>query len=166
MKKDPIGYRKNVGVILMRPDGLILMAERLDKAGAWQLPQGGVDRGEDLESAMWRELEEELGLSPPQSLCEVLGRGPEVCYDFPPDFKGGITKRFAGQAQTLFLLRFNGSDADIDLTADKHPEFRAISWRRPEEAVSLLWEVKRPVLEATIAALSAHFAPATRNHRN
>ncbi len=146
-------YRRNVGAILQREDGLVLMAERVDQPGAWQLPQGGVDGDEPLVDALWRELGEELGLRDPRGTCELLGQGPEVCYDFPEGMTSKIARRYAGQAQTLFLLRFRGVDADMDLSADAHPEFRAIRWVEVEEMVSMTWPIKRAVVEATVEAL-------------
>lgn len=149
-------YRKNVGALLRRSDGLILMAERLREPGAWQFPQGGVDDGEGLEDALWRELEEELGLSPARELCRLVGHGPEVTYDFPAGSAFKLARKYKGQAQTLFLLDFLGTDADFDLAASDHPEFGAVRWVHPQDALHLLWEPKRPSLEATLKALAAH----------
>ena len=150
-------YRKNVGAILRRSDGKLLMCERIDQPGAWQFPQGGVDEGESLEHALWRELAEELGLAPPQQFCSLVAQGPAVCYDFPADSRARIARRFKGQEQTLFLLDFRGSDDDIHLDADDHPEFRAFRWVTPTEAAELTWEVKRPILDRTLEVLSEHF---------
>lgn len=152
-KKRAGRYRKNVGMVLLREDGRILIAERLQGPSAWQFPQGGVDKGESLEEAMWRELSEELGLIPPQETCAILGVGPEVRYDFPPDLNTPIARKYAGQAQTLFVLRFNGADADIDLEAYSEPEFRAVEWVSAEEALRRCWHIKRGVLERTLEAL-------------
>lgn len=151
-------FRPNVGAVIRRDDGRILVAERIDRPGAWQFPQGGVDPGESLEAAMWREVGEELGLSPPQDSCRLLAVAPPVRYHFPPGVGGKLAKRFAGQEQTLFLLAFTGSDADFRLDAHPHPEFRAVRWVWPEEALELIWEVKRPVFRAMLDAMPEAFA--------
>jgi putative (di)nucleoside polyphosphate hydrolase len=151
-------YRANVGAVIRRDDGRILMAERIDRPGAWQFPQGGVEPGESLEAAMWRELGEELGLSPPQHTCRLVAAAPAVRYSFPPGERGHLAKRYAGQEQTLFLLAFTGRDADFRLDAHPHPEFRAIRWVWPEEALELIWEVKRPVFQAMLHQMPEAFA--------
>jgi putative (di)nucleoside polyphosphate hydrolase len=150
---DPRSFRPNVGAILRRPDGRILMCERIGQPGAWQFPQGGVERREDRLEALWREIEEELGLVPAQDFCVVAGVGPEVCYEFPPGVREKIARKYRGQAQVLYLLDYSGSDSDFDLERDEHPEFQAVRWVTVEESVALMWEMKRPVLEATIEAL-------------
>ena len=101
--------------------------------------------------ALVRELREELGVR--RRLCEVLGRGPEVLYDFPVGSRGSLAHQYAGQAQTLFLLRYLGQDSDIRLDAHHKPEFRAVRWVSEAEALALLWEPKRKVLEATLFSL-------------
>lgn len=146
-------YRPNVGAILRRGDGMILMAERIGHPGSWQLPQGGVDPGETQQEALWRELGEELGLRNPQALCTLVGEGPAVRYDFPRSVHAHIGDAYAGQEQTLFLLDFVGCDTDFDLGADPHPEFSNFQWVSAAAAVAMIWEVKRPVLEASFAAL-------------
>lgn len=146
-------YRRNVGAILRRPDGLILMCERAQSPNAWQFPQGGVKRKEDRLEALWREIEEELGLVPAQDFCTVVGPGPEVSYDFPPGARERIAQRYRGQTQVLYLLDFHGSDDDFDLDYDDHPEFCDLRWVTVQEAIDLIWEMKRPVLEQTADAL-------------
>ncbi|MBH23824.1 MAG: RNA pyrophosphohydrolase [Myxococcales bacterium] len=155
-RRDDLPFRTNVGAILRRDDGLILMAERIHMRDTWQFPQGGVDKGEDLETAMWRELEEELGLSPPQDTCAIIAQGPAVRYVYPPELDIPIARRYAGQEQTLFLLRYTGGDDDFDLDFHRKPEFRAVRWLSPEAAVDLMWDIKRPVLVETLKALSEH----------
>ncbi|MEO1273643.1 MAG: RNA pyrophosphohydrolase [Myxococcota bacterium] len=153
---NPLPFRLNVGAILRRSDGRLLMAERIDMLNTWQLPQGGVDAGEDLETAMWRELEEELGLSPPQDTCHIIAQGPSVRYTYPPELDIPIARRFAGQDQTLFLLGFTGTDDNFDLNHHHKPEFRTIRWVTPDEAIALMWAIKRPVLVETLNVLADH----------
>ncbi len=154
---DPRPYRPNVGAILKREDGALLMCERLHKPGVWQFPQGGVDKGEKHKAAMWREISEELGLPKPKKLCTLLGHGPPVPYDFPTDMRAKIARKYKGQIQTLYVLAYHGTDHDFRLDADKHPEFSAIQWVSPNKAFELLWEVKHPILRATLQALPEHF---------
>jgi putative (di)nucleoside polyphosphate hydrolase len=151
-------YRPNVGAMLRRSDGLILIAERINMPGQWQFPQGGVDKGESLEEALWREVEEELGLCPMRDYCTILGQGPGVRYDFPPELKTRITKKYSGQDQTLFVLGFEGKDSDFVLDHHHKPEFQAIRWVTPREAIDAMWAIKRPILEQTIAALPEIFS--------
>ena len=147
-------YRKNVGGLLRNADGLYLLCERVDLDGVWQLPQGGVDAGESLEDALWRELEEELGLPDPRSLCTLAGIGPEVRYHFPSDFQAPIAKAYAGQDQTIFLLDYYGGPSEIRVTEVDEPEFQSTRWVSLRDALRLTWHLKRPVLEATIQSLS------------
>lgn len=135
-----IRYRPNVALILQRADGRILIGERLDVAGAWQFPQGGVDAGESIEQALAREMWEELCLKPSDYRVVNL-RGP---YRY--EFEGGRLKHgFGGQEQTYFLAEFIGNEAQI-LADPETPEFSNIRWIRPAE-FCLDWVpgFKRPV---------------------
>ncbi len=143
-------YRINAGAILHRENGRILMGERSDTRGAWQFPQGGVEAGESREQAMWRELSEELGLRRPRRLCDLVAVGPEVRYDFPDDVDWPLARRYAGQQQTLFLLEYHGTDADIDIHAHKEREFCQFRWVDFREAHDLLRPKKRIVLTRSI----------------
>ena len=125
-------YRPNVGAALFNRDGLILVARRADlratgtSAGTWQLPQGGIDAGEDPRAAVLRELREEIGTD----RAEILAEHPDwLSYDLPPHLIGrALGGRYRGQRQRWFALRFVGSDADIRLDLDPHPEFDAWRW--------------------------------------
>lgn len=135
-------FRPNVAGILERPeDGRILIAERVDVAGAWQFPQGGVDEGEDLETAIVREMEEEIGLK--ASDYEVVEQRGGYRYTFPEErMKRG---KYQGQEQTYFRCRFLGDESAISL--DHHnQEFSSYRWILPEE-FDLAWlpEFKRKV---------------------
>ena len=157
-------YRDNVGAVLLNADGLVLVARRADMpnaegaAGGWQLPQGGVDPGEDLRRAVIRELAEEIGTD----RAEIIAEHPEwLTYDFPPELAAGgfrIARRYRGQRQRWFALRFTGSDADIRLDADPHPEFDAWRWARLEELPALAVPFKR----AIYAELARAFAGLAR----
>jgi putative (di)nucleoside polyphosphate hydrolase len=125
-------YRPNVGAVLFNRDGLVFVARRADMpnaegpAGGWQLPQGGIDDGEDPGVAIFRELEEEIGTNK----AEVIGEHPDwLTYDLPPDLLGIAWRgRFRGQRQRWFAMRFTGEDSDIRLDLDPHPEFDAWKW--------------------------------------
>jgi putative (di)nucleoside polyphosphate hydrolase len=152
-------YRDNVGAVLFNAQGLVLVARRADMpnsegaAGGWQLPQGGVDPGEDLRVAVLRELAEEVGTD----RAEIIAEHPDwLSYDFPPELSGmRIAQRYRGQRQRWFALRFTGADADIRLDADPHPEFDAWRWARLDELPALAVHFKR----AIYAELARAFAP-------
>lgn len=124
----PILYRPNVAAILLNAGGEIFVAERINIKGAWQFPQGGIDEGEDAETALFRELAEEIGVA--KDKLEVLSQRGGYRYAFPKHrLKYGI---YGGQEQTYFLCRFLGTDADVDLAAT-HQEFVSWKWIRPEQ---------------------------------
>jgi putative (di)nucleoside polyphosphate hydrolase len=123
-----IVYRPNVAAILQRENGDIFVAERLNIKGAWQFPQGGIDPGEDAETALFRELEEEIGVK--RELLEIIQRRDGYRYAFSKGrLKYGI---YGGQEQTYFLCRFAGKDADFDLSAT-HREFASFKWIKPAD---------------------------------
>ena len=153
-------YRDNVGALLFNDAGLVLVARRANlpnaegKAGGWQLPQGGVDPGEDLRIAVLRELKEEIGTDRAEIVAEYPGW---LTYDFPPELAAGgfrIAQKYRGQRQRWFALRFTGTDADIRLDADDHPEFDAWRWARIEELPGLAVEFKRVIYEELARAFA------------
>jgi putative (di)nucleoside polyphosphate hydrolase len=134
-------YRSNVAAILRRGDGKILVAERMNFKHAWQFPQGGVDKGEDLIAAMYREVEEELGV--PREQLRLVECRTGYRYKFPNHYlKKG---KFCGQEQTYFLCDFLGKNSVIDLKRQPQ-EFRKWKCIKPKkfnfEGVP---EYKRPV---------------------
>ena len=138
---DAQGFRSNVGIILTREDGCLLLGGRIGQAG-WQFPQGGIDEGETAIAALHRELEEETGLNP--SHYEILSNREGYRYDFPEDKP--LKKDFARQEQTYFLCRFNGQDSDINLNTH-HVEFGDYQWISPGEfKADWLPELKREVV--------------------
>ena len=150
---DPSLYRPCVGVMLVNVHGKAFVGKRIDnKEGDWwQMPQGGVDPGEDLDEAMRRELKEEVGAE--RKHVEIISRLPdELYYDLPPELVGTLWGgKYLGQRQTWYLARFTGEDGDIDLAADKHPEFCEWKWVDPELLPELIVPFKREVY-ATIVA--------------
>ena len=124
----PTLYRPNVAAILQNAKGKILVCERLKPDGAWQFPQGGVDKGESHLEALYRELEEEIGVKP--DLYEVTEERGGYRYDFADGrLKFG---KYGGQEQTYYLCQFTGKKGDIEIDTD-HPEFQDMKWIRPEE---------------------------------
>ncbi len=138
-------YRPCVGVMLVNPAGQVFTGQRIDRDhAAWQMPQGGIDAGEDVRTAALRELREETGVTADKVRIEAVTRAP-IAYDLPPEVVPTIWKgRFRGQSQTWVLLRFLGTDADIDLDRP-HPEFAAWRWSAPDDLVSDIVPFKRAV---------------------
>ncbi len=159
--RPPNTYRPNVGAALFDARGLVLVARRADlprdvaDATGWQLPQGGIDPGEDPRAAVLRELAEEIGTDRADILAE---HDAWLSYDFPPHLRrGGIKQAFVGQRQRWFALRFRGSDADIRFDAHGEPEFDAFRWVKLASIPDLAVAWKRPIYEA-VAAAFARFA--------
>jgi putative (di)nucleoside polyphosphate hydrolase len=154
-------YRPNVGAVLFNASGLVLVARRADMpnaegaAGGWQLPQGGMDEGEDPAVAVFRELEEEVGTAH----AEILAEHPEwLTYDLPAELLGkALGGRWRGQKQKWFALRFLGNDADIRLDLDPHPEFDAWRWARLAELPAMAVPFKRSIYDR-LAVDFARFA--------
>jgi len=145
-------YRPGAGVMLVNREGKVFVAQRLDSTlEAWQMPQGGLDEGEDPEDGALRELEEETGIR--RDKVEVIARCPEpLTYDLPPDLVGKLWKgRWRGQKQHWFLARFLGEDGDIDI-ATAEPEFRAWRWADPDDLPALIVPFKKKLYEDVLAA--------------
>ena len=120
-----VKYRLNVAAILRDGAGKILIGERLDRSGAWQFPQGGVDEGETLAQALARELREEISLEP-SAYKIVTSKGPYF-YLFGND---KVVKGFHGKEQHYFLADFTGDPDEIDVKT-AHPEFCGTRWVEP-----------------------------------
>ncbi len=152
-------YRLNVGAALFNRQGRVFIGRRADIApgvpGHWQLPQGGVDAGEDLRAAVLRELEEETGIRN----AEIVAEHPDWhVYDLPPHLIGqAFGGRYRGQRQRWFALRFLGEDREIRLDAHTHPEFCAWRWAALSELPDLAVSFKRPIY-AQLARDFAAFA--------
>jgi putative (di)nucleoside polyphosphate hydrolase len=147
----PEFYRPNVGLMLIDLNRRIFVGERAGIPGAWQMPQGGVDRGETPIEAACRELIEEVGTSRALLLRESRDW---LTYDFPPEIDLRRWKgRWRGQAQKWFALAFTGTDADIDIRAHDH-EFDAWKWATPAELLDWIIPFKRPVYDAVLKEFS------------
>jgi len=148
-KKKELPYRLGVGAVLFNADGQVLVAQRIDTPGdAWQMPQGGIDEGEDPRETVFRELEEEIGTANAEILAQSDGW---LTYDLPKALRKTVWKgRYRGQKQKWFALRFLGTDADIDLTAHKHPEFSAWKWAPLDTVPDLIVEFKRDLYQEIV----------------
>lgn len=134
--------------MLFNPEGLVFVAERLDNPGAWQMPQGGIDDGEEPEVAVFREMEEEIGTRH----ARILGMmGEWIHYDIPERTAKKLWKgQYKGQRQKWIALEFLGKDKDIDLTADKHPEFKRWKWVPLGDLLDYVVPFKRDVYAAVM----------------
>ncbi|MEM8538194.1 MAG: RNA pyrophosphohydrolase [Pseudomonadota bacterium] len=144
-------YRPCVGIVLANPRGHIFAAQRNDRhKAAWQMPQGGVDKGENCRDAALRELQEETSV--PASLVTIEAETAGLLrYDLPHDLVPQIWKgRFRGQEQKWYLMRFHGLDTQINLETDT-PEFTAWQWMEPSTLIDAIVPFKREVYEKVLA---------------
>jgi putative (di)nucleoside polyphosphate hydrolase len=145
-------YRPGVGVMLLNADNRVFVGQRLDStAEAWQMPQGGIDPGEDPLATAYRELEEETGVA--RRHATLLAETADwLTYDLPPELVGKIWKgKYRGQRQKWFAMRFTGSDADVNI-ATAHAEFRAWKWADHAEICRLIVPFKVKLYEDILAA--------------
>ncbi len=147
-------YRPGVGMMLLNRDGLVFVAKRIDTlAEAWQMPQGGIDGGEDARTAALRELQEEVGTSDATILAESADW---YRYDLPdhlvPVIWGG---KYRGQKQKWFALRLNGDDSSINIHAGDHPEFSEWKWIPMAQLPEVIVPFKRDLYAALVEEFSA-----------
>ena len=143
-------YRAAVGVMLLNAEGKVFVGQRLDNAlDAWQMPQGGLDKGEREEDGALRELEEETGID--RALVTIVARaGRTLDYDLPADLQGKIWGgKYRGQRQTWFLARFTGTDADVRIDTAE-PEFRAWKWAEPADLPAMIVPFKQDLYRAIL----------------
>ena len=150
-------YRPCVGVMLMNADGEVFVGQRIDYAEpAWQMPQGGVDKGEAPSDAALRELWEETGVT--SDLVELVAETDDwLTYDLPHEVVPRIWKgRYRGQKQKWFLYRFGGRDHQVNIETD-HPEFSEWRWLSPDLLVDQIVPFKRAVYAQVVDSFAAHF---------
>lgn len=154
---DSLPYRAGVSIMLVSAQGLVFVGQRFDSiVEAWQMPQGGIDPGEDPYTAALRELEEETGVLP--HLVEPVAETADwLTYDLPPELVGVLWKgRYRGQRQKWYALRFLGTDADVNLDAhahNSHAEFKAWQWASPDRLADLIVPFKRALYAELISEL-------------
>jgi len=156
--KTDLPYRPCAGIMLIDRQGRAFVGQRLDTTmEAWQMPQGGIDPGEEPRAAAIRELGEEIGVGPDK--VELIAEAPgEFLYDLPDELIGKVWKgKWRGQRQKWFLYRFLGDDLDINL-ATEHPEFSTWRWVDPAELPALIVPFKRDLYERVLAALSPYLS--------
>ncbi|MBB3910333.1 RNA pyrophosphohydrolase [Sphingomonas desiccabilis] len=147
MNETTLPYRPCAGVMLINRDGRVFVGQRIDSTlEAWQMPQGGIDPGEDALAAALRELREETGVQPDK--VSLIGEAPEeLTYDLPEDMIGKVWGgKYRGQRQRWFAFRFEGEEQDIDI-ATPEPEFRAWRWAEPDELPEAIVGFKRALYE-------------------
>lgn len=143
-------YRPCVGVMLINAQGWVFGAQRIDsESPAWQMPQGGIDPGENPGLAALRELEEEISV-PPALVGPLAETRDWLSYDLPEDIVGRIWDgKFRGQKQRWFLMRYLGRDDQINLTT-AHPEFRYWRWMPADEMLATIVPFKRDIYGTVI----------------
>jgi|LNFM01.1.fsa_nt_gb putative (di)nucleoside polyphosphate hydrolase len=166
MTTDALPYRPCVGIMVVNHEGLVWIGRRANRpekemtGGWWQMPQGGIDPGEEPAVAAHRELAEETGMRSVTLLAESRDWFP---YDLPAEMKGRIWGgRYRGQTQRWFAFRFEGHDREIDLSPPGHePEFDAWRWAPLDEVLGLIVPFKRDVYRSVIDEFRPVIAPAT-----
>lgn len=152
--KHSLPYRPCAGAMLVNGHGQVFVARRIDTAGnAWQMPQGGIDKGEAPRQAVLRELMEETGIDKTEIIAESAHWRQ---YDLPDQLIGVLWGgKYRGQRQKWFVLRFLGDDGDIDLSAHGKPEFSDWKWVGIDEIVDLIVPFKRALYADIVAEFRA-----------
>ena len=146
-KFNKLPYRSNVGIMMVNEKGYVFVGQRLDNnQNAWQMPQGGIDAGEDPETAAYRELLEETGVKK-QDLQFVASSSQWLSYDLPEDLIPILWNgKFRGQKQKWFLFKFLGEDRNINIETE-HPEFSKWKWISKENLLKEIVPFKKSVYE-------------------
>ena len=146
-------YRKNVGMVLVNTNGHIFAGKRLDNnSDAWQMPQGGIDKGETPEVAAFRELSEETGIH--HSKARLIGATAGwLSYDIPVELIPMLWNgQYRGQEQKWFAFEFLGKDSDINIIT-KEPEFSEWAWKSKKDLLSSIVPFKLEVYQKVFSEL-------------
>lgn len=152
-------FRANVGILIINSRGQVLAAERAEIEGAWQLPQGAIDPGEEEAEAAVREMQEEVGFSDEdvETLLRPLGTHPGwFAYQLPKDRWSRKCGR--GQTQKFFGYRYLGDDERLNEVFSRSEEFSNWKWIRFSDLIEETWEVRRPVYRAVVREFSGYLA--------
>ena len=154
---EKLPYRENVGIMLINDQNMVFVGQRLDNyQDAWQMPQGGIDSGENAEDAAFRELEEETGIVKNLAQIEAVSKD-WITYDLPTELISKLWKgRYRGQKQKWFLMRFCGSNKQVNIETS-HPEFAAWKWVVVSELEENIVEFKKAVYRQVIKEFKSHF---------
>ncbi len=161
---DRDGFRPNVGIILLNQRNQVFWGKRI-RTHSWQFPQGGIDRGENPEQAMYRELHEEVGLQPEH--VRIVARTRDwLRYEVPDRFiRRDARGHYKGQKQIWYLLQLTGHDWNLNLRATDHPEFDAWRWNDYWVPLDVVVEFKRGVYEMALTELSRFLPRADPRNR-
>ena len=150
IKPEDLPYRPCVGLMLINGEGKVFVGRRIDQTvEGWQMPQGGIDKGETPEQAALRELKEEVGTDK----VEIAGTHPDwLNYDLPAHLVGvALHGKYRGQSQKWFALSFTGKDEDINLLTHE-PEFATWRWVAMDDLLGLIVPFKREIYRKVVAA--------------
>lgn len=161
---DREGFRPNVGIILLNQRNQVFWGKRI-RSHSWQFPQGGIDRGEKPEQAMYRELHEEVGLQPHH--VRIVARTRDwLRYEVPDRFiRRDARGHYRGQKQIWYLLQLLGNDWDLNLRATDHPEFDAWRWNDYWVPLEVVVEFKRGVYESALTELARYLPKGESRNR-
>jgi putative (di)nucleoside polyphosphate hydrolase len=150
-------YRPCVGIMLLNKDRKVFVAQRIEPViEAWQMPQGGIDAGEDPSDAARRELAEEIGTSNAEIIAESSGW---LTYDLPPELIGTAWKgKYRGQRMKWFAMAFQGQDSDIDINTAQ-PEFNQWRWEEMHRLPDLIVPFKRVLYQQLVTEFGHLDAP-------
>lgn len=153
-KFDNLPYRFGVGLMILNDKNQVFVGKRIDtKSEAWQMPQGGVDEGEDDEKAAFRELEEETGITKAKIIAKSIDNHK---YDLPDNLIPRVWNgRYRGQSQRWFLMRFKGENSEINIET-KHPEFCEWAWVDVSELINIIVPFKREIYSKVIAEFESY----------
>lgn len=148
-------YRPCVGIALFNDKGELFIGRRTDHPDVWQMPQGGIDDGEDPKTAFFREMSEEIGTDKAEIL-EVLET--TLRYDWPQAVKEKFKNKYVGQEQTWIAGRFTGNDNDINLESFDEVEFSEWKWITPEDIFNTMSSFKAETYKTVINAFKKHYS--------